>query len=652
MKRLVIFSGTTSTKHEILKQIKNLLDEEIEIEITAYATDDDVLYPIYNCIVLVTSHLILDCVYPLIKDNCKVIVARRTLNLSNLEKLLYIKPNENVLLVNDTIETALESIDLLKNYGFDNINFIPYYPNCNIDYKKYKYAVTPGEPQLIPPSIPNIIDIGPRIIDITTIVEVLSNLDMLNQKSHNISARYINKIVSLSKEISQKNQNINSLNELLSRLINHIDDAIICLDSENSISFINNSAKKLTETVGIDEVISSIHSFLVNSNQNETILNFNGYEYLAIKDYSYYLNMNICILKNVRERINFENKLRREIKKQGYIAKYTFDNIIHKSLKMREVINISKKLAQSDFNVLINGESGTGKELLASSIHNYSKRCNEAFFAINFASLPDEIIESELFGYEEGAFTGAKKGGKIGLFEIANGGTIFLDEIGDISPKIQLRLLRVLQEKEILKVGGNKPIPIDVRIIAATNKNLYSLVKEGKFREDLYYRLKKLYINLPPLRERKEDILEIFDYFLDTKSSRYFEVSEEVKNILLSYNWPGNIRELENTVEYILAIIEESTIKPHHLPDDILSNKKTCSLDDVDIFILNTIKEFNIKNTTIGRKKLSELSFKTGYNLSEQQMRGKLNTLVENGYIEIHKGKVGVKLTSKGLNLI
>ncbi|WDC84131.1 hypothetical protein PL321_17995 [Caloramator sp. mosi_1] len=202
MNKLVIFSGTSSTKKEIVEQIKNLLGDSLEI--SAYATDDDVLHPISNSLVLVTSHLILDCVKPLIKENCKTIIARRTLNLSNLDKILYINPNENVLLVNDTYETALESIELLKNFGFDFINYTPYYPTSDIDTSKFKYAITPGEPHLVPHNIKNIINIGPRIIDITTIVEILSILSMLNQKSHNISARYINKIISLNRELYTK----------------------------------------------------------------------------------------------------------------------------------------------------------------------------------------------------------------------------------------------------------------------------------------------------------------------------------------------------------------------------------------------------------------------------------------------------------------
>ena len=201
-----------------------------------------------------------------------------------------------------------------------------------------------------------------------------------------------------------------------------------------------------------------------------------------------------------------ENIVRTNLMKRGHTSKYDFSNIIGKSKKITETKEIARKLARSNSTLLLIGESGTGKELFAHAIHKASNKQHGPFVAVNFAALPENLLESELFGYEEGAFTGARKGGHAGLFEQAHKGTIFLDEIGDASMKIQARLLRVLQEKEVLRIGGTKIIPIDVRIIAATNKNLEDLVSAGKFREDLFYRLKVLPIRIPPLRERKEDI--------------------------------------------------------------------------------------------------------------------------------------------------
>jgi len=220
---------------------------------------------------------------------------------------------------------------------------------------------------------------------------------------------------------------------------------------------------------------------------------------------------------------------------------------------MQRVIEYAKIVANSPSTILIDGESGTGKELLAQSIHNYSNRRNAGFVAVNCGALPETLIESELFGYDSGAFTGASKGGKPGKFELANGGTLFLDEVGEMPLDMQVKLLRVIQEGVITRVGGTKNIPVDVRIIAATNKDLKEEIKEGRFRLDLYYRLSVIPLRLPSLRERKEDIPMLINYFLHSKALKLNkdvpEISPEVYRFLLSYSWPGNVRELENFIE-------------------------------------------------------------------------------------------------------
>lgn len=214
------------------------------------------------------------------------------------------------------------------------------------------------------------------------------------------------------------------------------------------------------------------------------------------------------------------------------------------------------------------GESGTGKELLAQAIHNESARRWEPFVGANFAAISETLLERELFGYEEGAFTGARKGGHVGLFERAHNGTVFLDEIGDASGIIQNRLLRVLQEREIMKVGGNRVIPIDIRVIAATNRNLEQMVRDGEFRTDLFYRLNVLPLFIPPLRDRKEDIVLLISRFIKKICHELkrplFTISREAQQQMLDYHWPGNIRELENAIEY-LAHIAEDVVYPEHL---------------------------------------------------------------------------------------
>ena len=256
--------------------------------------------------------------------------------------------------------------------------------------------------------------------------------------------------------------------------------------------------------------------------------------------------------------------------KEIYGAKYSWDNIIGNSEKMAQAKFIGRRASQTNSNVLILGESGTGKELFAHAIHNDSNRKYAPFVKVNSAAIPSELLESELFGYEEGAFTGAKKGGKIGKFELANGGSIFLDEIGDMPLKMQAKLLRVLQERELERVGGNQVIKVDVRVIAATNANLKELIAQGKFREDLYYRLNVMTIEIPPLRERREDIEELAAVLLKKLSNqlgRYVsKISEKAMEFLLSHSWAGNVRELENVLERAINLADSDTLLPVHLP--------------------------------------------------------------------------------------
>ena len=247
---------------------------------------------------------------------------------------------------------------------------------------------------------------------------------------------------------------------------------------------------------------------------------------------------------------SLEQMIRKEISAKGFKAKHTFDNILGISPQLSETIEMAKLYAKADSSVLIEGESGTGKELFAQSIHNESARSSGPFVAINCTSIPENLLESELFGYETGAFTGAKKDGKAGLFELAHGGTLFLDEIGEITEAVQARLLRVLQEKEIMRVGGNKVIPINVRVISATNRDLWERTQEGAFRSDLYYRLNVLHLNIPPLRNRTGDIEELSKCFANQKHTILNPIFySEILPRLEHHSWPGNVRELESVME-------------------------------------------------------------------------------------------------------
>jgi two-component system NtrC family response regulator len=268
-----------------------------------------------------------------------------------------------------------------------------------------------------------------------------------------------------------------------------------------------------------------------------------------------------------------ENRYLRDLADAGL----RFENLVGSSRKIRDVFDLALQVSRRDSTLLLTGESGTGKELLAKAIHQNSLRCGKPFVTINCGAIPETLIESELFGHRKGSFTGALTD-RVGKFEAANEGTVFLDEVSELKPSLQVKLLRVLQEREIDKIGYPHPIKVDVRILAATNRELRNLVEDGQLREDLFYRLSVVTINLPPLRERKEDIPLLVDHFLRKHCARYslppVSANEDALQVLMRYNWPGNVRELENVMERLVVLGKGAVIRPEHLPPEIRQAKR------------------------------------------------------------------------------
>ncbi|KKI92054.1 Fis family transcriptional regulator [Bacillus sp. SA1-12] len=333
----------------------------------------------------------------------------------------------------------------------------------------------------------------------------------------------------------------------------------------------------------------------------------------------------IITFQDVTRIQEMEAKIRNEVLLKKFHAKYQFSDIAGISSEMMETKRMAKQIALVDTTVLISGESGTGKELFAQSIHNSSQRKNGPFVAINCAALPPNLLESELFGYVEGAFTGATKKGKPGLFEMAHKGTIFLDEISEMDQYGQSRLLRVLQEKQVMRLGDDKYLPVDVRIVAATNKNLFEQIQKGHFRQDLFYRLKVLTVNLPPLRKRNGDIIYLAQHFLEHYRKLYLkqiDITQKAYEKLHQYNWPGNIRELMYFIERLVVIAKENLITEHEIGKyfdevefglgeyDLTENTPSPSEEDIIISALaqcnsnitRTAKLLGIDRSTLYRK--------------------------------------------------
>jgi Nif-specific regulatory protein len=300
--------------------------------------------------------------------------------------------------------------------------------------------------------------------------------------------------------------------------------------------------------------------------------------------------------------------------------------IIGNSSAMHEVLTMMKQVAPTDATVLITGESGTGKELFAAEIQRLSRRARGPFVKLNCAALPEGLIESELFGHEKGAFTGAENR-RIGRFEMASGGTLFLDEVGDLPPQIQVKLLRVLQEREIERVGGNETIKVDVRLIAATNKKLEEEVKAGRFRDDLYYRLSVFPLRIPPLRERKSDIILLADYFAEKYGARegreIKRISTPALDLLSSYNWPGNVRELENCIERAVILSTDNVIHSYHLPPSLQSAESSATglATTLDAALARLEKEMIVESLKMSNGNMAEASRRLGITERRMQLR-------------------------------
>ncbi len=399
-----------------------------------------------------------------------------------------------------------------------------------------------------------------------------------------LSIKEAKKLVEVGRKEKEKTQQFKAV-------LDYINEAVISVDSHGIITTFNSAAEKiigvsLEQAIGkyIDDIIkNSKLSKVMNMNQPELgeILQF-GKNKVVSNRVPIVVNDNVvgavATFDDITRIQESEQRIRSILLNKGFIPKYNFKSIIGRSKKLIEAKDKAKKYALTDSTVLIMGESGTGKEMFAQGIHSESHRKNGPFVAVNCAAIPQNLLESELFGYEEGAFTGARKKGKEGLFIQAHGGTIFLDEIGEISIDLQARLLRVLQEREVMPVGSNKIIPIDVRIISATNKNLFEEVQKGNFRRDIYYRLNILKLHIPTLGERNGDIKLLSKYFVEHISKKYnknIDISETALQILEQYHWPGNIRELENIIESLVVlgdkVIEAKGVK------EILSDDEFCT---------------------------------------------------------------------------
>ncbi|ADL12059.1 sigma 54-interacting transcriptional regulator [Acetohalobium arabaticum] len=680
-KELAVVTISEATNNLLKEQLKEILQDRVKVK--GYQINEIGSNTINSDLVLATNSLQgeIDNYITGVDD---IIFARRSLDFSSLEMLIKLPDGKEVLLVNNTEMAAYETKSMLEKVGIDHINLQPFYPEKKLN-KEIDLAITPGEKGYVPDTVEDIIDIGSRVLSLTTIIEALIKLDLLDEKADLLVTKHIKQLVKLSNRLYGNTKKVERINQMLEAVINHVHDGVIYINQQEEIEIFNQKAEeifemKAKEAVGakVEEKISNtkLNSILKTEDKHLNDLQDIVEKKIVTSRVPVKLDNEVigalATFKDVTEVKKLEKNLRRKLKDKGHIAKYEFSNIVGNSTQINQTIKKAKDLAESESTILIQGESGTGKELFAQSIHNYSNREKQPFVAVNCAALPENLLESELFGYEEGAFTGAKKGGRPGVFEQAHTGTIFLDEVGDIPLKIQTNLLRVLQEEEVMRIGGTKVIPINIRVIAATNKNLRKLVKEGKFREDLYYRLSVLPLKVPALRKRKEDIPLLIEFFLQKFNAGDLVFSERVKSRLYNYNWPGNIRELENCIEYISQTcnerVEIGDLPSHFHDEDNILRKSIedidCEIEDIKseleelgdikeyLFILNELHLAKQEGRNIGRREIAKNAKINNLHLSSHMVRSRLRKLESCRLVNIGQGRQGTKITEKGIEFL
>ena len=673
-KKIIIYSNEEN-ENDYYNQLNLILGSEVDIveqNIDKIADSLDVEA------VLIPTYEIFDIIKTKIPSKCEIIKYNRTISKASITELEKLKKDKEYYLIDNTFEESKELVADIYQIGLKDLNIYPAtvsainkLVNKNIISTIHINEATASSILKIDTmiDISSIIEIGLRL----NLEEHMKNIDLIGQLKESVTIN-----TGLTKLLNR----LNKYEKRLYILNHYIDEGYVEFDEFGNIEEINKAAERIFDIKMDDEENTvSINDFFSAEIVNMVYIQKKAIENQLIDITGNNIAVSIfptvsskkfygasVVLKEYEKLSTLEKSMRKQMVKKGHIAKYTFEDIVGTSNAILECKKIAKRMALSNSSIVIEGETGTGKEVFAQAIHNGSSRKDNNFVAINCGALPDSILESELFGYEEGAFTGAKRGGKIGFFELAHNGTIFLDEIGEMSKHLQVKLLRVLQEKELMRVGGNEIINVDVRVIAASNINLLSLIKKNEFREDLYYRLRVLPLRIPPLRDRREDIKTLIESFKKSYKGK-FEISQDAYKRLLAHEWNGNIRELKNCVEYFVnkgtEVITYGDI-PMYIVEQLEESKeynirKPIEKDNVIellksekneyAFILGMLAEAYEKNEHIGRRVIYEEAQKNKLYLSEQHIRKMLKELETYGTVIVGKGRFGCKITNYGINI-
>lgn len=609
------------------------------------------------------------------------ITARRVLTGENLEQVLAIPCGERVLVISNLRQIAQESIDLLQQAGINHVIYDCYWSGKQIDATKYQYAITPSVQHLCPYSFKHMIDMGLRALSVRTFLQILQFFHLDLRYADVYESGYLKKHVETCRKVIHALDDSEGFRHGQVAILNEMDEGIVSVDQRGNLISLNYVAqemfgagadilacaefKRVTGVLDKEPVKETLESQSVLWRTADISLNIRGNDVLCRKSI---VSVNgqhqyLYIFHAIEKIEKRGESIRKKANYQSLSVRYTFDDIWGDSVQSVQLKEKAKAFSATGQTILIVGESGTGKELLAQSIHHASPRADGPFVGINLAAISQNLIESELFGYMEGAFTGAKKGGKPGLFEIADGGTVFLDEIGDAPLSVQVLLLRVLEERVVTRVGGYQPVSINVRIIAATNRPLQDMVKTGEFRSDLYYRLNILSLQTVPLRELEDDIIVFLKQYIQHLSGRKISFSKEAARLLKQYVWPGNFRELKNLAEYLQYVCpDQDCIAEYNLPEYLLAEmgsptqsqrqsakefEEICRREPLLLEILRLLQSAAPRG--IGRGTISAALLSSGRIVSEGMLKRDMALLKKSGMAFSGSTKQGTFITEQGL---
>lgn len=599
---------------------------------------------------------------------CQTMAVEVSFKWNELRKLKELPAGSRVLFVNLTNTMAREAIAQLEQFGITHVQWIPFYPGAE-PVEDVHIAVTPDEMRYVPAGMETTLNLGQRVCTSGMMIELALRLGLENLLETEKFQTYFRSIATSNYSFDQMFARSIRLESQFHILMESLEDGVIGVNEKGELFACNHHAEEITRTSAKlilgkrgDEVFPEVPFFKCLQDRERVpakIVRMHGVnvsvEVVPVTRQKTCIGA-FAILQRFNDVENRQIELRGQLFQKGHYAKYCFEDVIGESEAIRRTKETLKRMAAGESPILLIGETGTGKELLAHAIHQASRRSGGPFVAINVAAFPENLLESELFGYEEGAFTGAKRGGRPGLFEFSHKGTLFLDEVEGMSPAMQVKLLRVLQEREIMRVGGSRIIHIDVRVVAATNEALEQKVEEGTFRRDLYYRLNTLPVVIPPLSERGDDLFLLMGRLREELGGN-FRLTPPVRAFLKEYAWPGNIRELRNVVEYFLYTGQEQ-ITLDDLPPTMLRHasgpKATPAADgetDAFRFVLEQLYLASNAQRSMGREKLLEQAREAHVPMSQQEVRTILMQMAERGLARVSRGRGGSQLTPSGRKL-